>query len=80
MRFDEPGPRTVLQCLDVPVPEPKSGEVLIRARRDFFRPDQRNCGMVQCRSVGGALTRVNQRRPMPASGHVASHPGIDAQA
>jgi NADPH2:quinone reductase len=31
IRFDEPGPPTVLQCLDVPVPEPKSGEVLIRA-------------------------------------------------
>jgi NADPH2:quinone reductase len=27
----EPGPSSVLQCLDVPVPEPKPGEVLIRA-------------------------------------------------
>ena len=30
--FREPGPPSVLQCLDVPVPEPKPGEVLIRAR------------------------------------------------
>src|SRR6204780_737609 len=29
--FREPGPPSVLQCLDVPVPEPKPGEVLIRA-------------------------------------------------
>lgn len=27
----EPGPPGVLQCLDVPIPEPKPGEVLIRA-------------------------------------------------
>src|SRR5437764_10401896 len=31
IRFDRPGPPDVLQCLDVPVPEPKAGEVLIRA-------------------------------------------------
>ena len=31
IRFDTPGPPDVLQCLDVPVPEPKAGEVLIRA-------------------------------------------------
>jgi NADPH:quinone reductase len=31
IRFDAPGPPDVLQCLDVPVPEPKAGEVLIRA-------------------------------------------------
>src|SRR5215831_20099916 len=31
IRFDTPGPPSVLQCLDVPVPEPKAGEVLIRA-------------------------------------------------
>jgi NADPH:quinone reductase len=31
MLFREPGPPSVLQCLDVPVPEPKPGEVLIRA-------------------------------------------------
>jgi NADPH:quinone reductase len=29
--FREPGPPSALQCLDVPVPEPKAGEVLIRA-------------------------------------------------
>jgi NADPH:quinone reductase len=29
--FREPGPPSVLQCLDVPMPEPKPGEVLIRA-------------------------------------------------
>jgi NADPH:quinone reductase len=29
--FREPGPPSVLQCLDVPVPEPKPDEVLIRA-------------------------------------------------
>jgi NADPH2:quinone reductase len=31
IQFSEPGPPGVLQCLEVPVPEPKSGEVLIRA-------------------------------------------------
>ena len=31
IRFDEPGPPSVLQCVDVPLPEPKRGEVLIRA-------------------------------------------------
>jgi NADPH:quinone reductase len=31
IRFDKPGPPDVLQCLDVPVPEPQAGEVLIRA-------------------------------------------------
>lgn len=31
IRFYEPGPPSVLQCVDVPVPEPKPGEVLVRA-------------------------------------------------
>jgi len=31
IQFSEPGPPGVLQCLDVPVPEPKPGEVLVRA-------------------------------------------------
>jgi NADPH:quinone reductase len=31
IRFDKPGPPGVMQCLDVPVPEPGPGEVLIRA-------------------------------------------------
>jgi NADPH2:quinone reductase len=31
IQFDAPGPPDVLRCLDVPVPEPKPGEVLIRA-------------------------------------------------
>src|SRR5215813_3599831 len=31
IRFREPGPADVLECLDVPVPEPRDGEVLIRA-------------------------------------------------
>lgn len=31
IQFREPGPPNVLQCLDVPVPEPKPDEVLIRA-------------------------------------------------
>jgi NADPH2:quinone reductase len=31
IRFDAPGPPTVLQCLDVSIPEPAPGEVLIRA-------------------------------------------------
>ena len=31
IRFDKPGPPDVLQCLDVPVPEPQAGEVLIRS-------------------------------------------------
>jgi NADPH2:quinone reductase len=31
IRFHEPGPPSVLQCVDVPIPEPQTGEVLIRA-------------------------------------------------
>ena len=31
IQFREPGPPGVLQCLDAPIPEPKPGEVLIRA-------------------------------------------------
>jgi NADPH:quinone reductase len=31
IRFSEPGPPGVLECLEVPTPEPKAGEVLIRA-------------------------------------------------
>jgi NADPH:quinone reductase len=31
IQFREPGPPSVLQCLDMPVPEPNAGEVLIRA-------------------------------------------------
>ena len=31
IQFREPGPPAVLQCLDVPMPEPGPGEVLIRA-------------------------------------------------
>src|SRR3984893_8913465 len=31
IQFREPGPPNVLQCLDVPIPDPKPGEVLIRA-------------------------------------------------
>jgi NADPH2:quinone reductase len=31
IQFREPGPPAVMQCLDVPIPEPASGEVLIRA-------------------------------------------------
>ncbi|HLH88047.1 MAG TPA: zinc-dependent alcohol dehydrogenase family protein [Xanthobacteraceae bacterium] len=31
IRFSEPGPPGIMQCLDVPVPEPQAGEVLIRA-------------------------------------------------
>jgi NADPH2:quinone reductase len=31
IQFRAPGPPGVLQCLDVPIPEPKAGEVLIRA-------------------------------------------------
>ena len=31
IQFREPGPPSVLQCLDIPVPEPKPGEVLVRA-------------------------------------------------
>jgi NADPH:quinone reductase len=32
IQFREPGPPAVMQCLDVPIPEPGAGEVLIRAR------------------------------------------------
>jgi NADPH2:quinone reductase len=31
IQFREPGPPGVMTCLDVPIPEPKAGEVLIRA-------------------------------------------------
>ena len=31
IQFQKPGPPGVMQCLDVPVPEPKRGEVLIKA-------------------------------------------------
>ena len=31
IQFREPGPPSVMQILDVPIPEPKPGEVLIRA-------------------------------------------------
>jgi NADPH2:quinone reductase len=31
IQFREPGPPSVLQCLEMPVPEPKLGEVLIKA-------------------------------------------------
>jgi NADPH2:quinone reductase len=31
IRFQAPGPPDVLQCIEVPIPDPKSGEVLIRA-------------------------------------------------
>src|SRR5260370_42224036 len=31
IRFREPGPPSVLECLDVGVPEPQAGEVRIRA-------------------------------------------------
>jgi NADPH:quinone reductase len=32
IQFREPGPPSVMQCLDVPIPEPGVGEILIRAR------------------------------------------------
>jgi NADPH:quinone reductase len=32
IQFSEPGPSSVLRCLDVPIPQPKPDEVLIRAR------------------------------------------------
>ncbi len=31
VRFDQPGPPDVLQCVDVPAPQPQAGAVLIRA-------------------------------------------------
>jgi NADPH2:quinone reductase len=31
IQFRKPGPPSVLECLDVPIPEPKAGEVLLRA-------------------------------------------------
>jgi len=32
IQFDKPGPPGVMRCLDVAIPEPKAGEVLIRAQ------------------------------------------------
>ena len=31
IRFEKPGPPGVMRCLEVPIPEPKPSEVLIRA-------------------------------------------------
>ena len=31
IQVDRPGPPGVMQCLDVPIPEPRAGEVLIKA-------------------------------------------------
>jgi hypothetical protein len=32
VQFTQPGPPEVLKYIDAPVPEPKAGEVLVRAR------------------------------------------------
>jgi len=61
IQFREPGPPAVMQCLDVPTPEPKSGEVLIRAHAI-------GVGMPDCLSELGLIAscRHFRRRLVPS--------------
>jgi len=52
IQFREPGPPAVMQCLEVPIPEPRPGEVLIGAHAI-------GVGMPDC------LTRVGPSTVMP---------------
>lgn len=57
IQFREPGPPAVLQCLDVPVPEPGPGEVLIRAHAI-------GVGMPDCLIRAGTYSHMP---PLPAT-------------
>ena len=57
IQFSEPGPPVVLQCLDVPIPEPGPGEVLIRAHAI-------GVGMPDCLIRAG---RYSHMPPLPAT-------------
>jgi NADPH:quinone reductase len=57
IQFREPGPPAVMQCLDVPIPEPGPGEVLIRANAI-------GVGMPDCLIRAGTYSAVP---PLPAT-------------
>jgi NADPH2:quinone reductase len=57
IQFREPGPPAVLQCLDVPIPEPGPGEVLIRAHAI-------GVGMPDCLIRAGKYSHMP---PLPAT-------------
>jgi NADPH:quinone reductase len=57
IQFREPGPPAVMQCLDVPIPEPASGEVLIRAHAI-------GVGMPDCLIRAGTYSAMP---PLPAT-------------
>jgi NADPH2:quinone reductase len=57
IQFSEPGPPAVLQCLDVPIPEPGPGEVLIRAHAI-------GVGMPDCLIRSGKYSHMP---PLPAT-------------
>jgi hypothetical protein len=72
IQFRTPGPVSVLECLDVPIPEPRSDEVLIRAHAI-------GVGMPDVLIRAGTY---NFMPPLPAvPGQVAfDFPDIDAEA
>src|SRR5579864_2247359 len=57
IQFREPGPPAVLRCLDVPIPEPGPGEVLIRAHAI-------GVGMPDCLIRAGTYSHMP---PLPAT-------------
>jgi len=57
IQFSEPGPPAVLRCLDVPIPEPGPGEVLIRAHAI-------GVGMPDCLIRAGKYSHMP---PLPAT-------------
>jgi NADPH:quinone reductase len=57
IQFREPGPPSVLRCLDMPIPEPKMGEVLIRAHAI-------GVGIPDCLIRAGAYSHMP---PLPAT-------------
>jgi NADPH:quinone reductase len=57
IQFREPGPPSVMQCLDVPIPEPGPGEVLIRAHAI-------GVGMPDCLIRAGTYSAMP---PLPAT-------------
>ena len=57
IQFREPGPPAVMQCLDVPIPEPGPGEVLIRAHAI-------GVGMPDCLIRAGKYSHMP---PLPAT-------------
>ncbi len=92
IRFDKPGPPGVMQCLDVPVPEPQAGEVLIRAGTYGWMPalpatpgtemsgtiDKRGAG-VTARQVGQRVYTTARERPQ-RGGHYAQYVAAPVEA